>query len=119
VFYGCLQREKVIEIIQKSDFTIFARDVNRVTLAGFPTKLAESFSLGTPVVTNPTSNISKYIKQGKNGFVAEDCSIEALRIVILQALQLSNEDLIRMHQYCIEHNFMAIKNFTHSFDNFL
>lgn len=51
-FHGRKPNEEVLEHIGKSDFSIFFRDRTRVTLAGFPSKLAESISAGTPVVSN-------------------------------------------------------------------
>ncbi|MBQ0753728.1 MAG: hypothetical protein KBT87_05610 [Gammaproteobacteria bacterium] len=59
-FHGFADNEFVKTEIAQSDFSVFVRDETRVTLAGFPSKMAESISLGTPVATNVTSNILKY-----------------------------------------------------------
>ena len=60
LFHGrisnCIARARVAE----ADFSIFFRDPTRVTLAGFPTKLAESVSLGTPVITNLHANLRPF-----------------------------------------------------------
>ena len=39
-----------------------------MTMAGFPTKFVESISCGTPVITNKTSDLDKYLVESKNGF---------------------------------------------------
>ena len=58
-----IQRE-----INLSDFTILLREKNRATMAGFPTKVVESISCGTPVITTKTSDLETYIHEGYNGF---------------------------------------------------
>lgn len=51
-FHGRKRHSEIISYIKFSDFTIFLRDVDRVTLAGFPTKFSESLCCNTPVITN-------------------------------------------------------------------
>lgn len=51
-FKGRQPNQLVLKRIAECDFSIFFRDETRVTLAGFPSKLAESISCGTPVVSN-------------------------------------------------------------------
>jgi glycosyltransferase involved in cell wall biosynthesis len=64
-FHGMTPNSVVRERIAKADCMIFLRDDNRVTQAGFPGKLAESISLGTPVITNSLHNL--------NGFKGRYC----------------------------------------------
>lgn len=52
VFWGKRPNQYVTQQIADSDFSIFFRDETRVTMAGFPSKLAESISCGTPVICN-------------------------------------------------------------------
>lgn len=59
-FHGRLPNDQVIERIADSDFSIFFRDRTRVTLAGFPSKLAESISIGTPVVANQMLSLESF-----------------------------------------------------------
>jgi len=67
-FHGKITNAVVTEKISEADFSILIRDINRVTTAGFPTKFSESISCGTPFITNKTSNIEDYLKDGENGF---------------------------------------------------
>jgi glycosyltransferase involved in cell wall biosynthesis len=60
VYHGRQPNNLVLEKIQRSDFSILFRDINRVTLAGFPTKVAESITLGTPVITNKIPSLERY-----------------------------------------------------------
>lgn len=70
-FHGRISSEELAERISEADFSIFIRDVNRVTMAGFPTKFTESINLGTPVITTKTSDLEEYLIEGENGFFLE------------------------------------------------
>lgn len=61
VFWGRVDHNKVIELTKASNWTIVLRDNNFVVNAGFPTKLVESISCGTPVIVNRFSNIDDYV----------------------------------------------------------
>ena len=71
VFYGHQPMEKTQEMIKNMDFSILLREKTRATMAGFPTKVVESMSLGTPVITTDTSDLADYIKHGENGYLVD------------------------------------------------
>lgn len=60
IFKGRQPNKLVLKRISKSDFSIFFRDETQVTLAGFPGKLAESISCGTPVISNKMVSLDRY-----------------------------------------------------------
>lgn len=72
-FAGRRPRREVIEAIRRADFTIFFRDVNRVSLSNFPTKLSESIALGVPVITNRVAPIEE-LSDGETVLLCEDPS---------------------------------------------
>jgi glycosyltransferase involved in cell wall biosynthesis len=78
-----------IDIIKNADFLPLFRPINRVSQAGFPTKIAESMSLGTPVICNHTSDLGKYVHDGINGLVCPDHTIVSIVKAIERALRLS------------------------------
>ncbi len=45
-------------------------------MAGFPTKFVESLGAGCPVITNYTSDLDLYLKNGFNGFVVKDLNMK-------------------------------------------
>lgn len=66
------QEEKVVEeAVKNADYTLLLRNKNRTSMAGFPTKIAESIVLGTPVITTDTSDIKKYVIEGRDGFFVD------------------------------------------------
>ncbi|WP_214708999.1 MULTISPECIES: glycosyltransferase family 4 protein [unclassified Exiguobacterium] len=119
IFLGRIPHGNAIEIVKQSDYTIFARLENRVTMAGFPTKLAESFSCGTPVITTPTSNVSRFIEFRKNGFIAKSCSVDALVKVMEEAINVDDNILKDMHSHCRNHNPLDYRIFKSDFKAFM
>ena len=92
VVCGRVPRSKVLEVLKETDFTILMRSpVQRYAKAGFPTKAVESFAHSTPMIANVTSDLGKYMIDGYNSFVVEECSPEALALVLKKVLDLSLE----------------------------
>lgn len=71
IFHGRLTHQEAIALLKKADYSIFLREKNRMTLAGFPTKFAESITCGVPVITNDTSDLKRYLSDDKGGILVE------------------------------------------------
>jgi glycosyltransferase involved in cell wall biosynthesis len=84
-FLGRLSHKDSIQYLRRADYSIFVRDINRVSMAGFPTKFVESISTSTKVITNSSSDLQEYIYEGINGHLVniEDGSLESLLYKIL------------------------------------
>lgn len=78
IFYGKVAHELIPQYYSESDFMVLLREINRKSTAGFPTKFAESMCLGIPVITNPTSDLGLYLKNGVNGFMLDEVDSENL-----------------------------------------
>lgn len=100
-FMGKMSHEETIKEICNSHFQIFVRPVNKVTMAGFPSKLVESFGLGVPVITNKTSNISDYLVSRKNGFLIEGYSASEICSVLNMLLNMSKDEIMSMRKNCL------------------
>lgn len=85
IFHGRLSHLETLNFIKKANYSCFFRENNRVSNAGFPTKLAEAISCGTPVITNNTSDIGDYILNGKNGYLLSGNSINEITKVLNNA----------------------------------
>lgn len=99
-FHGLLPNSVVIEEIRKADFTVLIRDKKRATMFGFPTKVSESVSCGTPVLCNDTSDIKDYIKHGITGLVMDD-----VVVMFKSALKMTGEEIVRMKESCLDNPF--------------
>ena len=100
VFHGCVPNAAVMEEIRCADFTILIRDKKRATMSGFPTKVSESITCGTPVLCNDTSDIKEYVEDGRTGFVMDD-----VPAMFRKALSLDSEAIAAMKSACRENPF--------------
>lgn len=73
-FLGKLNHIETIQNIKSADWTIAIRENNKVVRAGFPTKVVESISCGTPVIANHFSNLEDYLNE-RNSFLCDCASI--------------------------------------------
>ena len=95
-FFGHVSQDKISSLFLESTFLIFIRPERQSSNAGFPTKLAESMSTGTPVITNDTGDIGLYLKNGLNGYLLKDNSKESITECFEKILTLSNQEYNKM-----------------------
>lgn len=73
---GKIPQKDIYSKIAMADFTFFLREKRRSSDAGFPTKLAESMAVGTPVITNATGSIDRYLVNQQNGILLQELSVD-------------------------------------------
>lgn len=78
VFHGRLASSSAREIIANSHFSVLQRGSQQYAQAGFPSKVPESLLLGTPVMSNLTSNLADVLVDGRNSSILPDASLESL-----------------------------------------
>jgi len=110
-FNGKQKHSVIISYIKRSDFTIFLRDIDQVTLAGFPTKFSESLACGTPVITNKISNIEKYLSETNNGFFIENTNLKDQILKMDKIFSLKKDDIDKMKKYCNDNVNIDYRNF--------
>lgn len=97
MFLGRVPQDDVPSFYAISDFMILLREQTRKSNAGFPTKFSESFTSGTPVIANLTSDLGKYLKDGVTGFVVpEPCEESVYTTLKEKILPLSNTEIERL-----------------------
>ena len=99
---GRIPQNEVPAYYKNSDFSIIIREKNRKSMAGFPTKLAETMMSGCPVILNYTSDISDYVHDGYNGIVVIDDSSTELQKSLLHIVTLSKEEKDLMKRNAIK-----------------
>jgi glycosyltransferase involved in cell wall biosynthesis len=117
-FHGHRENEYVQKYVAESDFSILIRDIKIETEAGFPTKASESISLGTPVITTKTSDLSRYIIDGKHGFFVENNG-DSLSEMLINLSKLTKEQKQFIKNQCLESNLFDYKNFIDVFTIFI
>lgn len=81
-FLGRVSQDDVPSYYALADFMVLLREPTRKSNAGFPTKFTESFTSGTPVIANLTTDLGEYLEDGKTGFVVAEPSEEAIYDVL-------------------------------------
>lgn len=102
VCHGRIPYAEVKEKIAAADFTVLLRPDKRYANAGFPTKVGESMACGTPVIANITSDLGKYILDGKTGIVCRDETPEACAEAFRRALAMTAEERSAMRRATLE-----------------
>lgn len=88
VAHGRVSHARSMELVRQADFSVFLRHSNRVSTNGFPTKFVESMALGTPVITNITSDLAKHLLDGTTGLVCPEPTLAGLDVALSRALRL-------------------------------
>lgn len=83
---GPVSRNHALQVVAESSFTVLQRPDQRFAHAGFPTKVVESLWMGTPVMSNLTSDLDKYLEDGVNAVVLSDDTDKALVAGVSRAL---------------------------------
>lgn len=78
MFLGRVPQYEVPSYYALADFMVLLRESTRKSNAGFPTKFTESFTSGTPVIANLTSDLNLYLFDSNTGFVVEEPSVESI-----------------------------------------
>lgn len=119
IFHGKIVNSTAIQQISKADFTILFRDNKKLTNAGFPTKFVETISCGTPIITTKTSDLMKFIEEGKNGYFVDMDDQDRLREQMKIILTLDKSQIRSMKSYCKNSNLFSYKNYTNGMRNFI
>ncbi|WP_170140683.1 glycosyltransferase [Oceanobacillus arenosus] len=114
-FHGRRTNREVQNIISNADFSILIRDENRTTMAGFPTKFAESISLGVPVITTKTSDLVDYLVEGKNGFFIDIKKENRDEDIFFKILSIDKESKREMKEYCLKEKTFDPENWIDDF----
>lgn len=86
IFMGRLSHAETIKYVLGCGCYIFIRRSDRRNNAGFPTKFAESFTCGVPIITTDVSDVGTYIKKSGKGCLLENMSTESIaKAMLLQA----------------------------------
>lgn len=94
-FHGRLPHTEVIKYLLNADFQIFLRPDTLANRAGFPTKFVETITAGTLPITNLSSNLSDYLRDGENGVVIESLDPDSIKYALNKALSFSTDEIQR------------------------
>lgn len=114
IFHGRKPHALILSMLATSDFSIFFRDTTRVTLAGFPSKMAESVTCGTPVVSNMALNMEPLA--GNKWIILTDDSnrVERTR----ELIRLSGQQVHELKSAAFESRFFDYRNYKNTLAGF-
>lgn len=120
--HGRLPHNEAVEWVSKADYTLLLRDADlRYAKAGFPTKIVESLSCGTPPVCNLSSDLSMYLRDGENAVISNGHSPKDLKEALIKSINYSFEQKRQMRisaRKTAEENF-HYKRYIEEFKNLL
>ncbi len=117
-FHGFCENRTCLKKIALADFTVFARLISQVTMAGFPTKFSESLNMGIPSITTPTSDLTDYIFDGVNGLISEEATYESFEKTFERACSLSKEKIAEIHENCKKDKRLDCKYYAEPLKNY-
>lgn len=91
-FMGRLSHEETIKYVLGCDCYIFIRRSDKRNNAGFPTKFAESYTCGVPIITTDVSDVGEYIKKNGKGSLLKDMTTESISGAMLYQIEIKNEN---------------------------
>lgn len=86
-FMGRLSHEETIKYVLGCDCYIFIRRSDKRNNAGFPTKFAESYTCGVPVITTDVSDVGEYIKKSGKGSLLKNMTTESISEAMLYQIE--------------------------------
>ena len=96
-YLGRISHDDVLKLYSQSDYSLLLKPVNkRLSKAGFPTKVSESWALSTPVIANLTGDMDKYMVDGFNGIESLADSPADCANALKKALSFSEEEYLNM-----------------------
>ncbi len=87
IFMGRLPHAETIKYILGCDCYIFIRRSDRRNNAGFPTKFAESYTCGVPIITTDVSDVGEYIRKSGKGCLLKNMTAESISEAMLCQIQ--------------------------------
>ncbi len=110
-FHGRQPRETLLKVLPQAAFSIFFRKSTRTNLAGFPSKLAESISYGTPVITNPLPSSCQFMTEARVGHLIELLDLDQAAEKIVKILDQSDAEINAMKAYCYSSDIFHYRSF--------
>ncbi len=87
IFMGTQAHKETIKYVQNCNCYIFIRKSDRRNNAGFPTKFAESYTCGMPIIASDISDIREHLE---NGYLVEHLSVEEVLETMKKAMAESS-----------------------------
>ena len=95
-FHGRVPEDQVARVVSSASFGVLLRDEARWSKSCFPSKVPEFSALGVPMLSNLSSDLGSYLKDGQNSILVPEVSVEGFCSALEKALRLSAADFYSM-----------------------
>jgi glycosyltransferase involved in cell wall biosynthesis len=114
-----VQYSVIEDALGKADFTLLLRDQNRETRAGFPSKVGESITSGTPVIISDVGDHSLYIRSNINGFLIHSDNESLAMDELKEILNLDRATIEQIKTNCNQDEQFVYETYTKQMKTFL
>ena len=87
MFMGRLSHAETIRYILGCDCYVFLRRSDKRNNAGFPTKFAESYTCGVPIITTDVSDVGEYIRKNGRGEVLNNLTVTTVSEAMISLMK--------------------------------
>lgn len=101
IIHDWMPYEELVGLYQKAHFMILARDISRMTLANFPSKIPETLSYGIIPICSRVGDYTKlYLENGENSLIMDGCDVNTILLGIRRALAMTKQEIIEYSNRC-------------------
>lgn len=101
IIHDWMPYEELIDLYQKAHFMLLARDISRMTLANFPSKIPETLSYGIIPICSRVGDYTKlYLEDGENSLIMDGCNVNTILQGIRRALAMTKQEIIDYSNRC-------------------
>ncbi len=86
-FMGRLSHTETIRYVLGCDCYIFIRRSDKRNNAGFPTKFAEGFTCGVPIITTDVSDVGEFIRKSRKGSLLKNMTSQSITEAMLYQIE--------------------------------
>lgn len=117
--HGKVSNSDLLKKLSEADYTVLFRDSKRDSLAGFPSKVAESIANHTPVIVTDIGDIYLYLSEGKHAFFSRPEDYQSQKESLKRAILLSEPSLSKMKFACSKVKCFNPKSYLLTMNSFL
>lgn len=101
IIHNWMPYEELVSLFQKAHYMLLARDISRMTMANFPSKIPEVLSYGViPVCSRVGDYTNYYLEDGINSIIMDGCDVDTIVAAVRRSLNLSEDELRKMSESC-------------------
>lgn len=95
---GEISQTEALEVVRDADYIPLLREDKKFARAGFPTKLVESMSVGTPMMGNRVGDLGQYLEDDRDALLTASPTAGAFADLLDRALTIDSHHHLRLRR---------------------